>query len=458
MKFDILEKDGFLELIRLSISKTELQSGIAAWFSQRQPAISLPGFRKGKAPIGLIQKKYHETASNDTLDELIKKGLTKIHTEHYQSKPLLESPILAKKNQTNTDFIFDIEFALAPDVTVQSLKEISAFPMYELDMSDDEFLSYIEEKFSKKISLPNVRDGEGHVISDKSIVYFYVDIFKSDGHPIHIDKEFQKNFNFVKQTEHEFLPLDVFLSLKGLKDGDVYETTLTLDDKMKQFLNLPDGDIIIKITIESAFPVVESSSLDEYISYMKADRDKFLDNEKRSIIDKHQNYIFFLIKKEIFDYLDTFFVDIPKKIAKSEYLTLKNTFETVKTQEQLSNDSNSLIEDEELEKLAQRRVKLGVIVKKILSDLQVLVSVEDVSNFYAKKENITKGLQALMRFNFDINAYTQDLNERNFVSYVVKNCLNNPEPQKISMTDLRKKLKNTMGLEALEDIDSFPYI
>jgi len=110
-----------------------------------------------------------------------------------------------------------------------------------------------------------------------------------------------------------------------------------------------------------------------------------------------------------------------------------------------------------LEKLAQRRVKLGVIVKKILSDLQALVSVEDVSNFYAKKENITKGLQALMRFNFDINAYTQDLNERNFVSYVVKNCLNNPEPQKISMTDLRKKLKNTMGLEALEDIDSFPY-
>jgi len=313
MKFDILEKDGFLELIRLSISKTELQSGIAAWFSQRQPAISLPGFRKGKAPIGLIQKKYHETASNDTLDELIKKGLSKIHKEHYQSKSLLDSPKLVKKEETDSDFLLDIEFALAPDITVESLKEISSFPIYDLDILDDEFLSHMEEKFSHKMSLPNVRDGEGHVIADNSVVYFYVDVSKSDGDPIQIDKHFKKIFNFVTDSDHEFLPLEVLSSLKGLKAGDVYETTLTLDDKMKQFFNLPDGDIIVKITIEAAFPVIESNSLDEYISHGNEDREKFLEKQKIKMIEKHQNYIFFLIKKEIFDYLDTFFVDIPKK-------------------------------------------------------------------------------------------------------------------------------------------------
>jgi len=98
MKFDVLEKDGFLEMVRLSIPKDDLKTETALWLSRKKDLISIPGFRKGKAPIALIQKRYQDTALSESYDELIKKNVTKVFKEHYQSKSLFENPVIKKKN------------------------------------------------------------------------------------------------------------------------------------------------------------------------------------------------------------------------------------------------------------------------------------------------------------------------------------------------------------------------
>ncbi len=456
MKFDILEKDGFLELVRLSIPKDELKKETALWVSRRQPLVSIPGFRKGKAPIALIQKKYQDTALSESYEQLIKKSVSTVFKEHYQSKSLFKNPIIKKKESTDSDIILDVEFSFKPDISIESLKDIPPFPIYELELSDDEFLAYMEEKFSVKKTLPKIANSEEHVTDDNSVVFYNVEVLHTDGSQVPLKKYFKNIFDFSIMPEHEFLPMNVFMSLKGLKKDDVYETTLALDDKMKEFFSLPDGEIVVKIKIDRTCPLVESHSLDEYLSYANLDKEKFLKDEKAKAISKHQEYIFFFMKKKIFDHMEGIVFDVPKRYIDQEYSNVKKTIDDMKKNEEPSNEGESL-SDEEMKRLSERRVRLGILLSEILSSAGLFLSASDVSNFYSKKQNILQGFNALLPFNFNVEAYTQDLNEKNFVSYIIKHYLNNQEPEKISIKDLRAKLASEMGEDILEEIDSFFY-
>ena len=81
----------------------EVDNSINAKIAEIIPTVSLPGFRKGKAPLNIVKKKYE----NNVLSEVIEKldeDKTKKLLEEKKLKPFRQPKVEIKKYEKNETY------------------------------------------------------------------------------------------------------------------------------------------------------------------------------------------------------------------------------------------------------------------------------------------------------------------------------------------------------------------
>ena len=95
----------------------------------------IPGFRKGKTPMGIINKKYRTAVIVEEVNKLIQDELYKHITE--QKVRVLGSPMPLKTSEIDwenqVDFKFEYEIALAPefDIKITSKDKLNFYNIKE---------------------------------------------------------------------------------------------------------------------------------------------------------------------------------------------------------------------------------------------------------------------------------------------------------------------------------------
>ena len=124
--------DDLTATITLTIEKEDYAGKVENVLKDRRKNAQIPGFRKGKVPMGLIQKQYGMSAQMDEINKLVSQELQKyISSADFK---LLGEPLPSEQQETidfDTQEVFDFKF------------DIGIIPEIEIEISDkDTVVSY----------------------------------------------------------------------------------------------------------------------------------------------------------------------------------------------------------------------------------------------------------------------------------------------------------------------------
>lgn len=289
LQVEKLEKN----MVKLTIeaSAEDFEKAIQKAYQKNKNKLNVQGFRKGKAPLAIIEKMYgtgvfYEDAANELIPEAYEKAAIESGLD-IVSRPDIDV-VQIEKGKT---FIFTAEVAVKPEITLGQYKgvEVEKKP---ITVTEEEILEKIDkerEQNSRMITIDDraVQDGDIAVIDFEGFV---------DGTPFEGGKG--ENYSLTIGS-HSFI--DNFEDqLIGKNIGEELDVNVTFPEEY-QAKELAGKPALFKVTIKEikvkelpeldddfAQDVSEFDTLDEYKENIKAtikeSKEKEAKTEKENII------------------------------------------------------------------------------------------------------------------------------------------------------------------------------
>ena len=143
--------------LTVEVPDEELEKAIESAYRKNKNKISIPGFRKGKAPRKMIEQMYgrevfYEDAANELIPDAYEKALEEC-TEDIVSSPKID----VVQVEAGKPFIFSAEVALKPEVTLGKYKGVKVDKM-DVDVTDEEVTAEIDREREKNSRTVDVED------------------------------------------------------------------------------------------------------------------------------------------------------------------------------------------------------------------------------------------------------------------------------------------------------------
>ena len=372
--------DNVNAVINIAIEKADYEKQVEDVLKDYRQKASIPGFRPGKAPKGLIQKKYRVPVLVDEVNKLLSQNLSKFLVE--EKLPILGEPLPNVEKQqpinweSDENFNFAFDIAIAPEVNISFGKEDS-FKYYKIAVSD-EMVSQQEEMAASQLG-QNVPAEE--VKDDSSVRGDFVQI-DAEGNEVEGGIAPKGVLLAVDKIKNE----DIKKAFVGSKKGDV----LTFDP-VKAFEDRHEVGHMLNIKHEEA-DTLDSEfkyTITEILQFEKAVLDEELfkklygeDTEVKTIEDFRNRIREELANNLVFSSEQKFAQDVHKALMEKTDIELPENFlkrwllEVNKnmTAEQIEKDFDGFMKD----------LKWQLIKDSVAKEKEIKVTPEEANEF-AKK-------------------------------------------------------------------------
>jgi len=340
------------------------------------PTVSIPGFRKGKAPLNIVKKKYENNILNEVIGKIVEDSTKKLLDEK-KLKAFRQPKVEIKKYEKNEPVEITIKIDLEPNIKVSSFDELE-INNYSIDLDkkaiDENYKNFINsQKHYHKIS-----ESRPVKLTDKIIANIST---KDETIPDYLKS--QLNMQIITDSEYQVLPnISAKLISKKAKVGDQLNIIFDLKEVLKE-KNKRDVEFLIEIV--SLEHVHEFSVTKDFLDKNNLkDKKELRENIKNNLLKQYDDFLKQIQKKELMDILDkknSF--DVPEGILEDEFNSIWQRLENAKKENKLDDDDKDL-SDEDLkkryEKIALRRVKLAILMQNIANDQKISVSEKELTD------------------------------------------------------------------------------
>lgn len=147
--------DDLNAVVKVAIAKDDYHDKVLSILKDYRKTASIPGFRKGHVPMGIVQKQYGMAVRVDEVNKLLQDALGKFLSE--EKIDVLGNPL--PKNQEDfdwsvEDYVFEFDLGMAPkfDINLQPKKGISAYEIQADDKMIDNQITTIRKQYGKLVS------------------------------------------------------------------------------------------------------------------------------------------------------------------------------------------------------------------------------------------------------------------------------------------------------------------
>ncbi len=154
------EIDALNAIITVEIDNKDYQPKVTKILKDYKKTASVPGFRKGFVPMGMIKKQYEKSIIIDEVNKLLQDELNKFLTE--EKLNILGNPLPKPDNNFSWDnetYKFDFEIGLAPEFEINL--DTKNKVVLNTIVADDEFIND---------ELLNIRKQHGKLVSQTELV------------------------------------------------------------------------------------------------------------------------------------------------------------------------------------------------------------------------------------------------------------------------------------------------
>ena len=381
MKMDVTELGPMKRALKIEVPADEVTQRLAKAYVELNRQVNIPGFRPGKAPLAMLEKRYAKTVEEDVIRGLVpdfydkairQAGIVPVHVEI--------PPLDRAKIKKDEPFIFTATVEIRPKIELRDYKAPSPISLKPdnrtvTDEQLDRGLEVLREQQARLEAVP-----AGHSIVDGD--YIVLDVQGTlDGAPLEGTK---KEGQLHKVGSHaSVLGLEIDSHVAGKKEGDVLEVPQPYPASHPD-PRVAGKTVVFTLTIKS----VKEKKLPALDDEFAKDCGPF--TSLQEIKDKLRNGMEQALKREIEDtYKDT----IIKRLVETHHFDLPETLverelEAIIRQhaQQQKGDAQKSPGTEDLTHLRQehrneaaRRVKLGLVLETIAEKEGLTVTQDDLN-------------------------------------------------------------------------------
>ena len=156
--------------VSIKVDKEDYAEDMNKRLKEFRHKADIRGFRKGMAPMGLIEKMYGGQALADTLNTVVSQQITKYIEDNKLN--IIGEPLPSEDNDNAADegdsYTFDFDLGIAPDITVDVTNE-DTIPYYTITVSAKAVADYKENLLRQ---YGNMQSGEAAGEDDFVVVDF----------------------------------------------------------------------------------------------------------------------------------------------------------------------------------------------------------------------------------------------------------------------------------------------
>jgi trigger factor len=386
MKMEMTELGPMKRALKIEVPAEEVDQRFARAYTELNRHVRIPGFRPGKAPLGLLEKRYSKEVEEDVIRSLVPDFYDRAVREAGISPVVVEIPPLERvKIKKGAPFTFTATVEIKPKIELRDYKApnpISLKPDKRTVTDDqiDRALEVLREQQARLEAAPaGATLGEGD--------YAVVDLEGFlDGAPLDGTKKEEQLHRVGSKATLLGIQIDVHLT--GKKEGDIVEIPQAypashpdarVAGKTVQFRLAVKGvkrKTLPALDDEFAKDCGPYASLQELRDKLRSEMEKTL---KKDIEDSYKDAI---LKRLV----ETHHFDLPATLVERELDAIVRQ----KLQERRRSKATGPTPSAEAAEIAQirkehreeahRRVKVGLILEAVAQKEGLAVTQEDLNN------------------------------------------------------------------------------
>lgn len=367
--------------MRVELPESKVIDAVSERLQSIKKTTKVAGFRPGKVPMNVIQKRYGSAARAEVVGEIVQSSFYEA-LQQEKIQPAGRPSIDEVNDEPGKDLVFVATFEVLPEIELPKLDKLK-IERPTCDVSDTDIDTMIEtlrkqrqvhEEADKKAELGDMvninfegfKDGEAF------------DGGKAENYELELGKN-----QFIAGFED---------GLVGYKAGDDVELNLTFPEEYGNEA-LAGQDVVFKVHVNLVSEAVLPEINDEFIKEFgveDGDVSKFRDEIKSNMLREVENVSKREIKNNTFDAVsEATEVDVPNSMVDMEIDRMKEQLRQNFQQQGLPANTVDSMPGENFEEQARKRVALQLIVQELIKEndiksdpAKVRMMIEDVASSY----------------------------------------------------------------------------
>jgi len=424
MKVTVDSKKGLKTNLKVFVDKKTIDDKIGARLIELSKTVNLKGFRPGKVPVDILKKQFGKAVYGEILEKVLKETSTKA-LEEKKIKVVGQPKLDLKSHGEGKDLNYTLEVDELPSIKMQPLESIK-FNDYEISVTENETKKRIDEiaknqnNFTDKNKNDSAQEGD-LVIFDYNATIENRSFEGGEGKntQITLGKDL-----FIKGFDKQLL---------GCKKDQEKEVIITLPENYpkKEFANKKANFKCKILNLKKPEPV----KIDDQFAKTLGAKD--LNNLKELVTNQIQNQykmnLDALSKERILDQIEKLHkIDLPDNLVQQELALIS---QGLKKEDAEKNKKES-------EKIAKKRVKLGLILNELGEKNNLKVDEQELKNEIQKQVQSMPGQQKQVLQYYEKNPSAA----ANLRGTIYEEKIINLIKEK------SKKIKKTISIKEAEDI------
>ena len=362
-------KDGLKRAYTITVTAAELEAKVQEKLLEAQPEVEIKGFRKGKVPLAILKKQFGQRLMGDAMQDAID-GAMKEHFDKSGDRPALQPDVKMVGGETwkeGQDVVVEMAYEALPPIPELDAGKITLdrLSVKADDASVDEALKNLAttaQNFADRGKGRAAKSGDQVVIDFKGSVDG--ELFEGgsgDDYPLVLGSN-----SFIPGFEEQ---------LVGAKVEDEVSVKVTFPAEYGA-AHLAGKDAVFACTIKAVKKPIEAAIDDELAKKFGAEDLAALKGQIASRLEEeYKGAARAVMKRALLDQLDAQIkFDLPPALVEAEAAQIAHQLWHEENPDVHDHNHGSVETTEEHKKLAERRVRLGLVLAEVGRKAEVSVS------------------------------------------------------------------------------------
>jgi len=390
----VREQDAVIDFKATLVSSDYAQE-LASWFSKKSQSVRIDGFRPGKAPLAVIQTRYADEANRSVVNNIVDRVLSTIDKEH---KPRVagQPKVTIEKADSTEGFECSVSVECLPTIELKDFSSISCEELV-IDISKKEVDEAVDALFKRYKGHEKDSKKGNAAWGDKVKVL----IKEKSKHGIAQEQE----LTLAEDSEATWLPLHK--AIHGKAEGDKAEVTINYPKDFQE-ASIASKTFTYEVEVQSVFAGI-TFKLDgtfakefdcEDLDGLHKKMTETLKNDQKHLVNLYH-------KRQILDALnDQYKLSLPKSAVEFEFQQIWKKLQDEVTAARARGETEDIdLAEVEVEyhQIAERRVKLGMLVSEIAKEHKITLTNEEI-----QREVVMEAMKYQSQFKEVVDYYVQN--------------------------------------------------
>ena len=370
------KSEGLSREFKVALPANEIEEKISHRLKELARTAQMPGFRPGKVPVSVLRKKYGPSVLGEVLERAVKDSSQQAFAEK-GLRPAMQPQIEITSFEDGGDLEYTIAVELLPEIKPVDFSKIKLERL--IPKTDDAAM----EKTLADIAAAQgdsaaIKDDRETKTGDVLVIDFLGRVGgeefaggKAEGYELTLGSG-----TFIPGFEEQLI---------GVKVGDKIEVKVKFPDSYGA-AELSGKDAVFDVTVNELKETVPSAIDDELAKKVGMEN---LEALKKSIREEQESEFNemsrMILKRALLDELSAAHdFEIPEKLLDREFDTIWKQFEEQRKKDKDAGQGSEEKTDDEHKKdfreIAERRVRLGLLLSEVGRANNVQISQEDVNS------------------------------------------------------------------------------